>query len=104
MRRSTDWRGALQFKDMSEEELDEHSSHAAEFCWLTGRHDLSRDRLFKEDFEELLPDKEDAEFTFSLFDLDGDGCALHCAVCMRARPRCVRAGVHWSLSANSPQC
>lgn len=104
MRRNTDWRGTLQFKDMSEEELDEHSSHAAEFCWLTGRQDLSRDRLFKEDFEALLPDKQDAEVTFSLFDLDGDGCALHCAVYMRARPRCVRAGGSTGASQKTADC
>ena len=59
---------------MPEEDLDEHASHAAEYCWLTARRDLTRERLFKEDFEALLSDKEDAEFTFSLFDLDGDGC------------------------------
>lgn len=65
---------SMQFKDMPEEELDEHASHAAEYCWLTARSDLSSERLFKKDFEALLPDAQDAEFTFSLFDLDGDGC------------------------------
>eukprot|EP00892_Ulva_mutabilis_P010917 jgi/Ulvmu1/8198/UM041_0007.1 len=62
-----------QFKDMPEEDLDEHASHAAEYCWLTARRDLTRERLFREDFEALLTDKPDADFTFSLFDLDGDG-------------------------------
>lgn len=58
---------------MPEEDLDEHASHAAEYCWLTARRDFSRERLLRDDFEALLPDKHDSDFTFSLFDLDGDG-------------------------------
>lgn len=85
---------SVQFKDMLEEELDEHASHAAEYCWLTARSDLSSERLFKGDFEALLPDAQDAEFTFSLFDLDGDGCAaprpcpVHALPCLAySRPK-----------------
>jgi hypothetical protein len=66
-------RFCLQFKDMGEEELDEHASHAAEYCWLTVREDVTSTRMHKDDLLAVLNDENDADFAFSLFDLDGDG-------------------------------
>jgi hypothetical protein len=63
----------MQFKDMPEPQLEEHATCAAEFCWLTiASADLS-ERMFKEDLAALLQNEEEADFAFSLFDIDGDG-------------------------------
>lgn len=58
---------------MSEPQLDEHATCAAEYCWLTVRKDLSRDILLKEDLAELLSGEEETEVSFGLFDLNDDG-------------------------------
>jgi hypothetical protein len=58
---------------MTEQQLDEHALHAAEYFWWTVRQDLSQNRVFKEDLAAILRDGEDTEQAFGLFDLDGDG-------------------------------
>lgn len=65
----------LQFRTMPEPQLDEHATCAAEFCWLTvaPAADISSERMFKADLAVLLQNDQEAEFAFSLFDLDGDG-------------------------------
>lgn len=63
----------VQFRKMTEPQLDEHATCAAEYCWLTVRKDLGRDTLLKEDLAAVLPDEEDVDVAFHLFDYDGDG-------------------------------
>lgn len=57
---------------MTEPQLDEHATCAAEYCWLTVRNDLGRDTMLKEDLAALLSGPEETEIAFGLFDLDGD--------------------------------
>ena len=63
----------VQFRPMTEPQVDEHAKCAAEYCWLTVRKDLSRDTLLKEDLAALLPGPEETQFAFGLFDWDNDG-------------------------------
>ena len=63
----------VQFEHMSEQQLDEHAAHAAEYFWWTVRQDLSERKLTRADLNAVLRDSEDADYAFSLFDLDGDG-------------------------------
>lgn len=63
----------LQFRTMTETQLDEHATCAAEYCWLTVRKDLSRDTILKDDLETLLASQDEIELAFGLFDMDGDG-------------------------------
>jgi hypothetical protein len=62
----------MQFRTMSESQVDEHATCAAEYFWLTVRTDLSSDEMSKEDLEALLYSKEEAAYAFGLFDLDSD--------------------------------
>jgi hypothetical protein len=70
-----DWLVLMQFRDMAEPSLDEHATCAAEFCWLTvaPAAGISSERLYKEDLAVMLQNEQEADFAFSLFDLDGDG-------------------------------
>jgi hypothetical protein len=63
----------MQFRNMSEQQLDEHALHAAEYFWWTVRQNLSLNKLYKEDLGAILHDDNDIEYAFGLFDLDGDG-------------------------------
>jgi hypothetical protein len=63
----------LQFAEMSEEQLDEHAAHAAEYLWCTCRQDVTSPKLVLMDLQRVLHSDTDAEVAFSLFELDGDG-------------------------------
>jgi hypothetical protein len=58
---------------MTEPQLEQHATCAAEYVWLTVRRDLAVDKLFKDDLLAVLNQPDDAEFAFRLFDVDGDG-------------------------------
>jgi hypothetical protein len=73
------------FAAMSEEELDEHAAHAAEFLWCTCRDDVSSNKLVLRDFQTTLQNEKDAEFAFSLFDLDKDGFVVEAEVHERCK-------------------
>lgn len=53
--------------------MNAHAAHAAEYFWWTARSDISCHKVTKADLLASLNDEEDADYAFSLFDLDGDG-------------------------------
>lgn len=58
---------------MTEEELEEHAAHAAEYFWWTVRQNLDVHKVFKNDLMSVLKNANEADFAFGLFDLDRDG-------------------------------
>lgn len=70
----------VQFEHMTEQQLDEHAAHAAEYFWWTVRQDLSEGKLVRADMKAVLKDDEDADYAFGLFDLDGDGYVVEAEV------------------------
>lgn len=58
---------------MTEGQLDEHATCAAEYCWLTVRRDVSSDEMHKKDLAILFPSDEETDLAYCLFDTDGDG-------------------------------
>jgi hypothetical protein len=66
----------MQFEHMTEQELDEHAAHAAEYFWWTVRKNLDGITVCKSDLMAVLKNSNDADFAFGLFDLDGDGYVI----------------------------
>jgi hypothetical protein len=71
----SDWTAAccvVQFRDMTDDTLDNHAHNAAEYLWCTVGH-AAKTTLTQRDFEGVMKSAKDAEFVFGLFDVDLDG-------------------------------
>lgn len=94
----------LQFRTMTEPQLEEHATCAAEYFWLTVRNDLSKDTMEKEDVVELLSGKDEANVAFGLFDLNSDGYVTEPEVHSRFQYMYRYAGCHMCHSRSNHSC